>query len=304
VINANPLARREFLRSLAMTGATYFAAGACAAEPNTTEGLKEPIHRVAKAAKSETAPVNAAANATGHPLETALEMAKKHLAQFASIKDYTCRITKQERIKNVLGPTEQMEAKIRNRKTENGKIVTPLSVYLNFISPDTIKGREVIWVEGQNENKLRAHEGGFKGKLLPSVWLHPEGMLAMNGQLHPIYDIGIENLILKLIERGQRELKYPDCEVKFIEGAKINGRGCTVLEVMHPVQKPHFEFYKAQIFIDDEMQVPIRYAAYHWPEKPTDKEGPVIEAYTYTNVKLNVGLTDADFDSNNPNYRY
>lgn len=298
----NPLARRDFLRSLAMTGATYLAAGACAAEP-TAEGLKEPVHRVAKAAKSEAVPVNAAA-AAGHPLDPALKLARNSLQQFENIKDYSCRITKQERIKNVLGPTEQMEAKIRNRKTEDGKIVSPLSVYLRFISPNNIEGREVIWVEGQNENKLRAHEGGFKGKLLPSVWLHPEGVLAMNGQLHPIYDIGIENLVLKLIERGERELKFPECEVKFIEGAKINGRGCMVLEVTHPVQRAHFEFFKAQVFIDDAMQVPVRYAAYHWPEKPADKEGPVLEAYTYTNVKLNVGLTDADFDSNNVNYKY
>jgi len=37
-------------------------------------------------------------------------------------------------------------------------------------------------------------------------------------------------------------------------GAKINGRGCTLLKVIHPVQRPHFEFNKAEIFIDDELK--------------------------------------------------
>jgi hypothetical protein len=129
----------------------------------------------------------------------------------------------------------------------------------------------------------------------------------MKGNLHPITDIGIENLIDKLIERGTRERAHgdsSDCEVEFIKGAKLNGRLCTVLEVRHPVKKAHFEFFKAQIFIDDEFQVPIRYAAYHWPTDANDKTGPVLEEYTYINLKLNVGLTDADFDSENPNYAF
>jgi hypothetical protein len=290
--------RRDFLRAVAATGASCLAAGACGAEP--VGALREPVHRVAKATNP---PANA--QAAGHPLDPALDMAQKaeSLIQ-ATINDYTCTIVKQERIKGVLGDMEFMEAKVRNRKVENGKIVQPLSVYLKFVKPKHTEGREVVWIEGKNNNKLRAHEGGTSGRFLPSVWLDPEGMLAMRGQLHPIYDIGIENLVAKLIERGRKERQYPQCEVTFKPGAKINGRTCTVLEVMHPVKLPQFEFYLAQIFIDDEMQIPVRYAAYDWPARQDSKELPVIEQYTYLNVKLNVGLTDADFDSENPNYNF
>jgi hypothetical protein len=243
-----------------------------------------------------------------HPLDKGLKMAEESLAMIrAQIDDYTCRVVKRERIKGELGQMEQFDVKIRNRKMENGKIKVPLSAYLHFVSPDSIKGREVVWVEGQNNNKLRAHEGGLKGKLLPTVWLDPDGALAMNGNLHPIYDIGIENLVTKLIERGTKEKQVGDpreCDVKLIPGAKINGRQCTVLLVMHPVQRPIYEFHRAEIFIDNELNIPLRYAAYHWPEKPGAKELPVLEEYTYLNVKLNVGLTDADFDSENPNYNF
>src|SRR5262245_27577497 len=139
---------------------------------------------------------------------------------------------------------EQMDAKIRNRKVVDGKLKTPLSAYLGFVSPDSVKGRECIWVEGKNNGKMRAHEGGFKGKLMPTVLRDPYGSLAMNGQLHPIYDIGIENLVIKLIERGEKEKQVgnpAECDVKFVPGAKINGRMCTVLVVTHPIQRPHFE---------------------------------------------------------------
>ena len=289
--------RRQFLRAVAVSGASFATAQAFAVEPGSA--LREPVHRVAKA----NHPVNAAA--ASHPLDPALEMARQAQSLIqATIADYTCTIVKQERIKGVLGDMEFMEAKIRNRKIENGKVVQPLSVYLKFVKPKGTEGREVVWIEGKNNNKLRAHEGGTSGRFLPSVWLDPEGMLAMRGQLHPIYDIGIENLVAKLIERGTKERQYDECEVSFRPGAKINGRLCTVLEVKHPTPRPHFEFYLAQIFIDDELKVPVRYAAYLWPETPGAKELPVIEQYTYLNLKLNVGLTDADFDSENPNYNF
>ena len=131
------------------------------------------------------------------------------------------------------------------------------------------------------------------------VWLKPDGVLAMQGQRYPITDIGIENLVDKLIERATRE-KMSDptgetTQVRFIEGAKINGRSCLVIEVMHPVQKPCYDFYLARVFIDDQLQVPVRYAAYTWPTTPGGKP-QLEEAYTYLDLRLNVGLQANDFD--------
>lgn len=68
---------------------------------------------------------------------------------------------------------------------------------------------------------------------------------------------------------------------------------CTVLTVTHPVARPYFDFHIAQIFIDDELNVPIRYCAYSWPTSPGG-EPVLLEEYTYQNLKTNIGLTDAD----------
>src|SRR2546427_10417184 len=158
---ASLLARREFLRAVDAAGASCLAAGACGADENPA--LPEPVHRVAKANN----PPPAAAVAANHPLDPALDMADKALANIrANIVDYTCRITKQERIRGVLEREEYMEAKIRNRKVDaNGKMTAPLSVYMKFIGPRDILGRECIWVEGEQNKKMRAHEGGVKGRL-------------------------------------------------------------------------------------------------------------------------------------------
>ena len=49
---------------------------------------------------------------------------------------------------------------------------------------------------------------------------------------------------------------------------------------------------------DDELQIPIRYESYDWPQKEGGQ--PVLlEEYTYTDLKVNVGLTDKDFDPDN-----
>lgn len=288
-------ARRAFLQALGLSSLT-----AALSFGQEQGDLKEPVFRVAKAL-----PNAQGAPGDSHPLDPGMKLAHETLALVQrDLVDYTCTIVKRESVNGKLGGHEFMEAKIRNRKIVDGKLVTPLSVYLKFIKPEAMKGREVIWVEGKNNNKMRAHEGGAAGKFLPTVWLDPHGILAMRGQLHPITDIGIENLVVKLIERGERERKHPECEVEFKPGAKINGRVCTVLQVRHPIQRPHFEFHLAQIFIDDETKLPVRYAAYHWPTDPNDKMGPVIEEYTYLDVKLNPGLVDADFDPENPNYNF
>ena len=263
-----------------------------------SDQIKEPVFRTAATTNSKLP------GGGKSPLDPAIEMARRGLTHIQSnIRDYTCVLVKRERVGGVLNDHEYMYLKVRNRKEENGMVLTPLSVYMYFLKPASVKGREVIYVQGQNNDKLCAHEGGTKGKFLPTVWLKPDSALAMRGQLYPITEIGIENLVAKLIERGQRERAMEGCEVSFKKNATINGRSCTMLEVKHPERRPDLEFYIAQIFIDDELQVPIRYAAYGWPEKEGESP-PVLEEYTYLKLQVNVGLKDTDFDTKNPNYNF
>lgn len=237
-----------------------------------------------------------------HPLAPALERAREGLKLIEeSVDDYTATMIKRERVNGKLTEHEFVSAKIRNRKVKDGKVVVPFAVYMKFLKPDSIAGREVIWVEGANENKIIAHEAGLLG--FKRFYLPPDGFLAMMGQRYPITDIGIQNLIEELLVRGEHDLQYGECEVKFYKGAKVDKYVCTLIEVLHPIQRDHFTFHRAHIFIDDELGVPVRYAAWSWPTEPGGE--PVLEEeYTYRNIKLNVGLTDADFDPDNEAYNY
>ena len=278
----------------------YLTAGVGGQERTGTlpGSVREPVFRIART------PAAAAKKAKKqHPLDPALVVAKNCLANIqANVTDYTCTLVKRERINGKLGDYEYMFTKIRNQRVQNGQVLSPLSVYMYFIKPSAVKGREVIFVAGQNNGKMCAHEGGTKGRLIPAVWLAPNGVIAMKGQRYPLSEIGIENLVEKLIERGNRDRRFAECEVEFRRGAKINGRACTVIQVTHPVRREHFDFHIARIFIDNKLNVPIRSAALDWPKDGAAPE--VVEEYTYLNLKLNVDLPDSDFDPKNPKYGF
>ena len=239
---------------------------------------------------------DAVASAAGaHPLQPALELAQKGLTSIrANIKDYSCTVVKRERIDGKLGELEYMFAKIRQQ---------PFSVYLYFLGPDAVKGQEVIYVDGHNEGNMLAHAGSGVRAMVGMVSLKPQSMLAMQGNRYPITELGVENLTRRLVEVAEHDSKFGECDVNFYPNAKVNGRICTCIQVVHPVPRRNFRFHLARVFIDDELTIPIRYEAYDWPLEQGGQP-LLMEEYTYMNVKTNNGFTDADFDPKNTAYKF
>jgi len=296
----------------AVMGAATLCAGLCFGQ-NEKATVVEPILRVSlnsstplnSAVDSDNKELRIAANATPHaaphPLDPALLFAHeklKHLQE--NIHDYEAVMIKQERINGTLMPAEYMNIKVRNRR-DFGNRRQPFSIYVRFLRPNAVKGREVIYVDGRNDGNLIAHESGILN--LMRVNLAPRGSMAMRGNRYPITDAGIENLVAKLIERGERDRATGLCDVQFFENAKVMDRTCTMIQVKHDEEREPLDFHIGRIYIDDEHQVPIRYEAYLWPG-PNDKELPLLESYTYAKLKINVGLTDKDFDPDNKEYDF
>ncbi len=236
-----------------------------------------------------------AAMLSKHPLEPALELAEHVLKNIQkNVHDYTATVIKQERIAGQLGPEEVTFVKIRSR---------PFSVYMKFLEPPNLRGQEVIYVDGANDGKIVAHAGSGVQALVGTVRIPPQGPLAMLGQRYPITELGIENLTRRLIEVGRHDEHYGETYVWRNDDAKVGDRPCLSFTVMHPVKRTGFIFHIARIFVDKELMVPLHYEAYDWPEKPGDPP-QLLERYTYARLTLNPGLTDADFDPNNPEYNF
>ncbi|MBN2218638.1 MAG: DUF1571 domain-containing protein [Pirellulales bacterium] len=230
-----------------------------------------------------------------HPLMPALRWASQGLQQMEqNLQDYSAIVVKRERSTDgTLGEEQWMFVKIRHK---------PFSVYMHFLKPKDLKGQEVIYVDGANDGKLLGHGVGVWA-VFGTVPLAPTSPRAMQDQHYPITEMGVKNLVQRLLEVGSHDAQFGECEVKFLEGAKINDRVCTCIEVIHPVPRRDFRFHVARIYVDHEYNFPIRYESHDWP-KQAGSSPELIEEYTYLDIKLNRGYTDADFDVRNPNYRF
>ncbi|MEO8268656.1 MAG: DUF1571 domain-containing protein [Aureliella sp.] len=244
--------------------------------------------------------VDLPANSAEQPtMAELIELAQDMLAHMrANIRDYRGTMVKHERIGGKLGEETRMEFKIRN---PIGSPAAGLAAYLKFSEPRSARGREVIWVAGRNESKLTVHEGGFLNLL--RVQLAPDSSLAMLGNKYGITDIGMLRLAEKLIEKIDRGVDLSQCQIETHEQQMVGDRPCRLIQVTQPKSLPGADFYIAQVFLDTERQIPLRYAAFLWPEHAGDPP-PLEEEYTYLDVELNVGLSENDFDPDNPAYNY
>ena len=280
-------------------------ATATPATPETAPATAMPVDAANSTSPVPVANASTSAAPTGrapHPLDQAIDIANNRLAWIRTdVVDYQAIMVKRERINGTLNEPEYMKIKIRNRRTlESGQQV-PFSVYMRFLKPKAIRGREVIYVEGMNGGKIVAHDTGLTG--LITVFLDPTGFMAMKNSRYPIYDAGLENLVAKLIEKAERDRAAGMCQVDYIESAKINDRPCMKIKVLHEEQRVPFDFHMAEVFIDNETKLPVRYAAYDWPTT-AGGEPQLLEEYTYLNLELNKGFSDKDFDHKNPEYEY
>ena len=231
-----------------------------------------------------------------HPLDPVLKIAYQSIKQMEeNLVDYTAVLSRRERVGEQEMPPSSMEVKIRNPRNDQA-----FSIYVKFIKPENTKGREVIWVDGQNDNKIVAHEAGLLGLL--KVVQPPDSFIAMVGNRYPVTETGLLRLMRKLTQYGLRDRKHGDCGVEIIENITVAEVNCTRLRIVHPEKQEPFTFHIAEIDIDMERMIPIRLATWDWPL--AEQEPPLIEEYTYHNIKLNPGLKDLDFDPENPAYNY
>lgn len=226
-----------------------------------------------------------------HPLADALEAAYASRESLKDVKDYQGVFSRRE----IVGGTPKAQTcNIKFRRD-------PFSVYLFFHKPN--EGREAIYVEGQNKNMIQVHETGF-ASLVGTVSIDPNGPQAKADSRHPITNIGIHNLLEKVIRQWEAESQFGEVEVKFYREAKLGKETeCVVIESIHPTPRNQFRFHKTRLYLDKKLNIPIRVEQFAFPG-PNDREAPLVEEYTYTNLRLNPGLRDVDFNVANPAYKF
>ncbi|MHB8969477.1 MAG: DUF1571 domain-containing protein [Pirellulaceae bacterium] len=236
-------------------------------------------------------------------LQYVLEFARKAASRIDNeVNDYTCILVKRERVDGQISSYQYMHAKIRHEKKEGDKVVVPLSVFLSFLKPERMEGREVLFVENENQGDLIARRGGRRSPNM-TVQLPPDHPMAMEGNRYPVSEIGFQNLTRRLIEVLENEQTYNGGVIDIFPDAKVDGRKCTHFRLTHATPRPDLAYCKAEVSVDDELGIPVYFRSFDWPAKAGDPP-QLLEEYFYKSVKLNVGLTERDFDLNNPEYHF
>ncbi|MFN0198921.1 MAG: DUF1571 domain-containing protein [Planctomycetaceae bacterium] len=225
-----------------------------------------------------------------HPLQKALNHAYQSQKAMRDIADYEATFSKRVLINGQLN-SESMLMKIREK---------PFSVYLKYANSH--KGREVLFIEGRNGNKILAHESGFKS-LAGTISLQPTSKLAMEGNVYPITEIGMSNLLDMMIVHWEGLQKHPQCKVQLYNQAKLSDVPCTAIEVTTPLPVEGIDYHMFRLYFDKQNNLPVHVELYGFPIR-AGEQPPLVEEYTYTQLKLNVGLSDHDFSTKNQAYKF
>lgn len=214
-----------------------------------------------------------------------LELLEQCEKKFATVEDYTAIVVKYQRVEGRPSQPETIFMKFKK----------PFSIYLKWVK-DPDAGREVIYVDGKNNNKITVQPGGFLKTITPTLYLDPTHPSVLKGNLKPITQAGMGQAIQTVLRLCRKAAKAGD--LILLSKGKINfeGRNVYVVERRLPEGKGYPNAH-AILYIDEKFLLPVYFASY-------DKNNQLLEKYITRSLKLNVGLTDKDFDPANPEYDF
>jgi hypothetical protein len=233
-----------------------------------------------------------------HPLAAVLKFARAEQGYLdRNVHSFSCRLSKRERIEEDLQDMQYLEMQFQEER-RSGDGVRPMRVYLAFLSPSEVKGRKVLFIEGQNGGKMLVRKGGKRFNYAV-VKIDPLGEGAQRESMVPITDLGFGRLLGRQIEilesHARIDASGENTSVQHYTDAKINGRPCELLRITHARKQPGLQFHMANVYIDNQLHVPTRIDISGWPAAEGDSP-PLIAEYTYTDLKLNVDFPESTFD--------
>lgn len=235
----------------------------------------------AEAPKAEPAKVPEAPKPAAESLSTMLSDARTALGK---VRDYTCTFTRQEAKNGTLGAEQVAEMKVRS---------APAGVYVRFARPDAAAGMEVAYTGTRKLQKVRYKPAGATTKPFQTLDLDDPKFLADNR--HPVTEWTMAAVIDRVAAAAAREKTLNNPVEVYAGDFQFAGRNVTRYEIL--TRRPHaFRYaHRMLVYVDKETKLPVRYEAYDQP-KGGASVGDLLEAYSFSDVKLNVGLGENVFD--------
>ena len=257
----------------ALACAGLIVGGAAVAEPPKTPAV------TTASAKTE------AAEAPKSDRESLVKALSDSRTALGKLRDYTCTFTRQEMRGGKLSAEEVAEMKVRT---------SPAGVYARFAQPAEAAGMEVAYTAARKNQRVRYRPAGVAGaKGFQSAPLDDAKFLTSNR--HPVSEWTMAAVIDRVSAAVAREKTLNNPVEVYAADYQFAGKNVTRYEIY--TRRPHaFRYaHRMLVFVDKKTNLPLRYEAYDQP-KPGASSGDLIEAYSFSDVKPNVGLGENAFD--------
>lgn len=202
------------------------------------------------------------------------------------ITDYSCQFVKMENIAGELRKSETMLMKFRAK---------PFSVYLKWIEEVT-KGQEVIYIDGVNDGNACVHPSGLLGILFRKVSIDPLSKIALKHSRRPLTMAGMGNMLRLTVPQCEAAKANGDLSLTYEGLRQEDGRPTYLFKRVLP-NRNKYPCEVLLIYIDCEYLLCVRTDAWDWG-------GALLSHYSYTDLTINPGLEDIDFDPDNRDYNF
>ncbi len=205
------------------------------------------------------------------------------VAAYGKVDDLVCTFSTRERIRDEIVERKNMIFKFRK----------PAHFYMKMTEGED-KDTELIYVDGRYDNNIEVHLGGFWGFFRIAV--DPRGSLALKNHRHPVMDADVGHILDVVLTNYRKGKTDPQARITYEGLAAVDGREAIHAKAVFPAGKGYYG-HTVHIYVDREMMLPVMLTVYGWNDE-------FLEEYRYEKVRVNVGLTDRDFDIENPEYRF
>ena len=206
-------------------------------------------------------------------------------AAYARVQSYTARFVRQEVVDGRLRPREEALLKFQR----------PGRIYLRWTAGRPA-GREILFVPGQNGDRMLVREPGLLASLATIV-MAPDSPRVLEESRHPVTDIGIGPLIGLILDNARRAAAG-DLVVRDLgASAGPEGPGRGVEMVLSTRADKGYYCRRLALVIGESSGLPVRAVVYDWTDR-------MVAEYAYLDLKLDPSLEARDFDPTNPGYAF
>jgi len=215
-------------------------------------------------------------------LETALTRCRQ------SVADYVGTLIKQERIAGQLGPRQRILVKFRR---------APFSVLLHWLE-NPKDARRVLYVRGERVDKqgrelaLVQPEGPIARLLFPILTIPIHGPGAHTMSRLTIDQFGFENGLALILKYARLASDEGAPALRYAGVGTVGERPTHVVERRLPYRNGEATYPDRTLIVhlDRERLIPLAIHCY-----ADDTKQELLASYVFSDVRLNVGLTDEDF---------